>query len=197
MTFTLKPDDNGVTVTLMNVNEEDEAELKKADKDGFDPTEAPFNKYYAYDKQIGFYVSKDFFDHADHKGKRLSFDEYMSLMRPDKPVVTDSQFDLGFVVKRILEIKEPKDVQSANAALATLNFALFKLLDNADEATDEQKADFHKAIDHAFAVFAKADEILSGSNYAALIDLSNQLKKNRDLTSQAQAKLLQKYNENF
>lgn len=196
MTFTLKPDDNGTIVVLTDVDEADISALEKANKVGFDPTESPFDKYYSYDRRIGFFVNKDKFDHAESKGKRLSFDEYLEMFAKDE-LVNDAEYDPEFVVDRIIEIKMPKDVKSANAALATLNFALFKLSENIDEATEDQKELYHKAINHAVDVYEKANEILAGSEFTQLLDLNAQIEKNRSLSSDAQSKLLSKFHENF
>lgn len=211
MTFTLKPDDNGIVVVLTNVDESDEAKLKKASAEGFDPTAEPFNKYYAYDPRLGFFVAKEFFDHAEHKGKRLSYGDYMSITSEGEVldaenamqaadclhVAKDAEYDLAFIIDRILGIKMPRTVYDANIALASLNFAVYKLIDAIESGTEEQKKDFHKAIDHAFDVYQKADAILNGSEFSSLLDLNSQINKYRNLSDEAQAKLLQKYHENF
>lgn len=200
MTFTLKPDDNGIVVVLSNVDEADEADLKKANEKGFDPTEAPFDKYYEYDKRIGFFVGKDHFDHAEHKGKRLSYGDYMALTAGDSIEDTkaqDANSDVEFIASKIAEIKMPKTVEHAITALSTLSFAMNELKHMIDSSDESHKEAYHKALEHAFDIYAKADELLGKSNIDALMKLADKLKQYRDESANLQAMLLQKYNENF
>lgn len=211
MNFTLKPDENGVIVILKDVDDADVNALEKADKSAFDPTDAPFDKYYAYDPRIGFFVGKDHFDHAEHKGKRLSFTDYMNLISEGEIIVADdaitavdcihkavdSKFDVDFIISRLLDVQKPKDVNSATVAISNCNFALAKLLESIDDATDAQKPLLHKAIEHAFDVYEKAANVLSSTNFVQLLELSEKIDDFNDASAKAQAALLSKYNENF
>ena len=211
MTFTLKPDDNGIVVVLTNVDENDINKLETANKKGFDPTEEPFNKYYDYDRNIGFYVNKDHFDHAQHKGKRLSFGDYVAIVSEGEVmpvdsaidavdclhVIKDSKFAADFIIDRIMQYKVPTDVQTANNALSLLNFALFNLAKSIDDVDESKKEKLHKAMSHAFDIYAKAEEILAKSELQQLIDLEHQTERARGLTADVQGKLLDKFHENF
>ena len=211
MTFTLKPDDNGIVVVLTNVDENDINKLEAANKKGFDPTEEPFNKYYDYNRSIGFYVDKDHFDHAEHKGKRLSFDDYIAIVSDGEVIpaenaidaveklhlVADSAFAPTFIVSRIKMMREPKNVNDAIAIMSTLNYALHELAKCIDGVDEDLKEDMHKALEHAFKIYDKADNILFDSDFKALIDLSKTLESYRDESANVQTKLLDKFHENF
>lgn len=197
MNFTLKPDDNGIVVVLSNVDEADTSALESANKNGFDPTEAPFDKYYDYDRRIGFFVNKDHFDHAEHKGKRLSYGDYMALTAEDVVQAKDSAYSIDLICDKIAEIKMPKTVEHAISALSAVSFALRELQNTVDASDEKHKQAYHKAIDHAFDIQAKANEILAASNLAALLQLRDRITQFNDMSAGLQSKLLQKYNENF
>ncbi|OQA32718.1 MAG: hypothetical protein BWY54_01028 [Candidatus Dependentiae bacterium ADurb.Bin331] len=88
----LLPNENNVSVALKNIDAEDASAFKNA-KDIIDPTDAPFDKYFSYDAEIGFYVAKDFFDHAEKNGKTLTYDEYVASFKQDD----DNEIDLDNV----------------------------------------------------------------------------------------------------
>ena len=211
MKFALKPDDNGIVVVIDDVDENDIPKLESAEKRGFDPTEEPFNKYYDYDYRVGFYVGKSHFDHAEHKGKRLSFGEYMKIISNGDVIIMsdaiqaakhtssadDADFDADFIFDRINRIKLPKNLNDATVAMSNLLFAMHKLADKVDMSDESQKPAYRKAMQHAFDVYHAADDIIFKSNYNELMKLSKQLDEHRNVSAELQSKLLEKYHENF
>ena len=75
---TLMPDDHGIAVTLKNVDMQDIKALKSHD---ISPIDSSVNKYYAYHDDIGFCINEDHFDYAMKQGRKLSYDEYLSILR--------------------------------------------------------------------------------------------------------------------
>ena len=107
MNFKLPMDENGIVVELKDVDEADEQKLKAAKSNILNPTDEPFNKYFSYDKEIGFFVGRDHFDHAEFKGKILSYDEYLKKYEQTKEVETvEHPVDTITEVKRINDSKE-------------------------------------------------------------------------------------------
>src|SRR5574344_1996724 len=76
-TITLQPDDNGIIVVMKDVPNEDTSFLKAF---RYDPTDSHVSKYYDYNQNIGFFINKTYFDHAEYRGTRLNYDEYLAQM---------------------------------------------------------------------------------------------------------------------
>lgn len=196
MQYVLAPNDEGIVVTLTNVAESDKQALDKAKEQGFDPTEPPFDQYYDYSRSLGFFVNRTYFDHAEHKGRRLDFSEYLKMMAGTE-TVTDSVAGIESAVKQMKEVKTHNDAASLQQAVKTMNDYLDLLLHGVEAATEADKAEYHKAMDIAFKPYTQANEYVAKSEYADLMKLSNALDEFRTKSGDLQAALLAKYNENF
>lgn len=158
MNFRLPMDENGIIVELKDVDEADEQKMKAAKSNVLDPTSSPFNKYFTYNKEVGFVVDSRFFDHAEYKGKSLSYDEYLKKYAQDADNHVNDAINY---VRKCVDSKETYEemLQRAKDDCVELKHAITANDDDKNEIITKQRAEHKILTKYAMSMTKPHDEL--------------------------------------
>lgn len=167
MNFRLQSDDNGVVINLKDLTNED-VELLKKQNASINPSSKNANKFFQYNKDVGFVINQKYFDFAEYKGKKLSYDEYLSMFEEAKPIVEHSS-------DTIEKIKDSKF--SYDDALTLAKDMIVEITDVIAKENDENK--IREAMQKHFPVIKELTEYASSlkKDHSELDSLLNNCKK--------------------